>query len=415
MQRVWRVSLEFDGGSDLRNVVLGVTLAGAILLTGGCGGGGGGDNTTTGQITSARILSASTTKIPSLGDLWLSTWASDGDVYMSWGDGTGPGTCYPIEADTPAGLAVDRTIAQSEQDQIVFGDDFCGAFPCDGQTVYSPCELTQAGIYRLQGDIDAFTGCEQDACIQARRIPSGIPQFAYGQNPTQRRGDKPSSLLAIDGILYWSGHQLMVSPKYGYIAYSSDAGMTWTEVPNSPWDETSHFRVLMFINMGQNYGLNTDGYVYGLGINGELVSQSAPQSVYLARVPKDTITNYASYRYYSGTVDGAPQWSASQSDAEPLANLSTIAMGAAMYHPGVGKYLFLSVPVHSSGPAMTLFYADRPWGPWSSAQVFDGEFYIPGIITKGTGTNSFYFTAAGGAGTGNTYQLTIGKIEMTVN
>ena len=363
------------------------------------------------RIVSAKIVKPAR-KIPSFGDLWLSTWAGDGNVYVSWGDGTGPGTYYPVPAGLPEADS-SLTVSSCAGDPVVFCEDFCGVFSCDGVTTYEPRVLTQAGLFRLSGSIADFSGCDGDACIRSIHIPSGIPQFYLGTDPTQRRGDKPSGLLAYNGTLYWFGHQLMAEPRYGYVAYSTDYGETWTEVPNSPWAGDSPFRVFMVINMGKNYELNTDGYVYGLGIHGELTPQSQP--VYLARVPKDSITHYQSYRYFTGTdSNGSPEWSGDQLNAVPLSGVTTIALGAAMYHPGVGTYLFLAVPDDASGPALTLYYADQPWGPWAVAQKFEGEIYIPGIISKDTGPNSFYFTAAGGAGVGDTYQLIIAKIEMQV-
>lgn len=365
-----------------------------------------------GGIVSAKIVGP-VKKIPGMGDLWLSTWASDDNLYMSWGDGTGMGTCYPIPANTPDPDSA-LTVSSCNPEPVVFCEDFCGVFPCDGVTPYSPCVLTQAGVFRLEGPVADFTGCERDECIRSIHIPTGIPQFEFGIDPTTRRGDKPSSLLFYNGTLYWHGHQFMVPPQYGYIAYSTDFGKTWTEVPNSPWTGNSNFRVLMLINMGKNYELNTDGYVYGLGIHGEL-STLEKQSVYLARVPKDSIASYASYRYYAGSSgNGAPRWTADQFAAVPLPNLNAVALGAAMYHPGVKKYLFLTVAGEVSDPALTLFAADSPWGPWKTVQRFEGEIYIAGLISKDTGQNAFYFTGAGGAGMGDTYQLNIAKIEMEV-
>ncbi len=372
---------------------------------------GNGNHTT--RIVSAKIVGP-IKKIPGMGDLWLSTWASDDNLYMSWGDGTGMGTCYPIPANTPNPDSA-LTISGCNPEPVVFCEDFCGVFPCDGVTPYSPCVLTQAGVFRLEGPVADFTGCEREDCIRSIHIPTGIPQFEYGVDPTTRRGDKPSALLFYNGTLYWHGHQFMVPPQYGYIAYSTDMGNTWTEVPNSPWTGDSNFRVLMLINMGKNYELNTDGYVYGLGIHGELSWPPANQQVYLARVPKDSIAVYTAYRYFTGVdTNGDPRWSADQFSAAPLPTLSTIALGAAMYHPGAKKYLFLAVPEENGDPALTLFYADAPWGPWRIAQKFDGEIYIPGIISKDTGPNSFYFTAAGGAGVGDSYQLIIAKIQMEI-
>ena len=366
------------------------------------------------QIKSAKIVLPGK-KIPSFGDLWLSTWAADDNLYMSWGDGIGPGTHYPVPAGVPV-LDTALVVSSCEDSSaavIVFCDNFCEVYNCDGVTPYSPRVITQAGLFKLSGPVDAFQGCDGNDCIQGIHIPTGKPQFKFGTDPTKRRGDKPSSLVAYNGIIYWFGHQLMAEPKYGYLAFSNNGGKSWTEIPNSPWGANSNFRVMMVINMGRNFSLSKDGFVYLLGINGELNWPPSPQKVYLARIGINEITDYQSYRYFKGlNGEGKPIWSVEQDSAVALENLNTISLGSAIYHPGVEKFIFLAVPNYPEGPALTLFYADNPWGPWMLAQKFDGEVYIPGIIPKDTGKNSFYFTAAGGGGVGDTYQLTIAKIEM---
>ena len=366
------------------------------------------------DIVSAKIIYPGK-KIPGLGDLWLSTWASDDNIYMSWGDGIGPGIFYPIPDGVPNPDSA-LVISSCENDPIIFCKDFCGVFNCDGVTPYAPKVLTQAGLLKFSGSINSFTGCDDGSCVQSIHIPSGIPQFKFNTNPTQRRGDKPSGLLALGGKLYWFGHQLMTNPKYGYVAVSDDMGKTWNEIPSSPWTDKSNFRIMMVINMGQGYNLNADGFVYFLGINGELNWPPVSQKVYLAKVETGKILQYKSYKYFRGfNSNGQPLWSVSQDSAKALQNLTTIAMGSAIFHHGLGKYLFLAVPNYAEGPALTLFYSDYPWGPWRKAQKFDGEVYIAGIISKDTSPNSFYFTAAGGGGIGNTYQLTIAKMEVTTN
>ncbi len=369
---------------------------------------------TGGLILSAKIVQP-VKKIPSFGDLWLSTWAEDNNIYMSWGDGTGPGTCYPVP-DGVTGLDSALVISSCEDNPVIaFCDDFCEVFSCDGVTPYSPCVITQAGLFKLTGNIVEFQGCEKAECIQSIHIPTGVPQFKFNTDPTQRRGDKPSSLLALNNKIYWFGHQLTIEPKYGYVAVSVDHGKTWNEIPNSPWQGNSNFRIMMAINMGKNFNLSKDDYVYLLGINGELNWPPESQKVYLARVPKNKIADYSSYEYLNRIEnENKPGWSGDQDSAVALPDLSTISLGAAIYHEGVQKYLFLAVPDYPDGPALTLYFADKPWGPWKTAQKFEGEVYIPGIITKNTGPNSFYFTAAGGGGVGNTYQLTIAKIEMNI-
>ncbi|MFC2154829.1 DUF4185 domain-containing protein, partial [Candidatus Altiarchaeota archaeon] len=209
----------------------------------------------------------------------------------------------------------------------------------------------------------------------------------------------------------------------GYLAYSDDYGLSWKRVgfyrewekppPNaSPWnrDRNSRFRCLFFINMGKDYQLNTDGYVYALGIGTEWDWDGG---LYLARVPKEDILNYESYEYFTGVVNNEPQWSESQFDSIPLPGVRAIEQGSAMYHPGIERYLFLT--------KTNLYDAPNPWGPWTYAGTWTSNQgpirwqggYQPGIISKDTGPDYFWFTISGqNEKPLITYNLNLGKIVM---
>ena len=80
-----------------------------------------------------------------------------------------------------------------------------------------------------------------------------------------------------------------------------------------------------------------------------------------------------------------------------------------MYHAGAQHYLFLG-----DG----LFAAPKPWGPWESIEFLDAEFdslwqggYMPGIISRDTGIDYFYFAIAGQSPIID-YHCHIGKIEL---
>jgi hypothetical protein len=88
-------------------------------------------------------------------------------------------------------------------------------------------------------------------------------------------------------------------------------------------------------------------------------------------------------------------------------------MGSVIYHPGVRRYIFLS--------SKHLFDAPEPWGPWTVAGEFPSEppewqkGYMPGIMTKGLGADSFWFTMTGQAQKPNmTYSFHIGQMVMHV-
>ncbi len=313
-------------------------------------------------IQSARVVTPPMHPIPSAGDLWMNTWAGDDNLYTGWGDGFGPGN---IEPSTDCGIGILKE---------------------------------SVPYFHLESDSSDYVRC--------KFVPDG--------QPTQARDDKPSSLIFIDGRLYLAGHTPLGNADYGYIAWSDDYGQTWSEIPHSPWTKASDspFRCLFFINMGKNYELNTDGYVYALGIGKEWAWWS--RDVYLTCVPRDSILVYSAYKYYSGTEGKIPVWSSHQSEAMPLEGLKAHQMGSAMYHEGIERYLFLTI----NG----LFEAPAPWGPWLGVASLlssgdDPEWhggYMPGIITKGAGADFVSFTLAGQSDT-VAYQLHVGRIDFELD
>ncbi len=331
---------------------------------------------------------------PSMGDLWFTTWAEDDHLYGSWGDGRGP-------ADERSGPFV--TGRQIEESHESYLNRFDGPTARWSWSLMTDCGLVQ------------FTG----------NPPNLKPRVVRRDAPTQfepRVDDKPSSFLSIDGRLYGQFHSPLGDARIGYLAYSDDQGSNWSRIgfflPGatkpanaSPWtkEANSNFRCLLFINMGKNYSLNSDGYIYGLGIGKEWNWDNA---VYLARVAKADILRYQAWEYFAGLdTTGKPRWSSAESDAKPVPDLYTPGQGSAIYHPGIKRYLFMN--------EQKLWDAPEPWGPWTVAGDFPSappewqHGYQPGIITKGLGPDSFWFTIAGqGAPPSLAYSFHIGQMVM---
>jgi len=164
--------------------------------------------------------------------------------------------------------------------------------------------------------------------------------------------------------------------------------------------------------MGQNYELNTDGYVYSLAIGKEWAWWIG--EVYLNRVSVDSIIDYTAYTYFAGFLpDSEPLWSFDQADAAPLEGLYSHQMGSAMFHQGIDRFLFLTID--------NLYEAENPWGPWrevasilssGSDPEWDGG-YMPGIISKNIGPDYFYFTLSGQDSIIG-YNLHVGKIGFAL-
>jgi hypothetical protein len=354
------------------------------------------------------------TSIPYVGDLWTTTWAANDKLYSIFGDGTGMNACFPTLI---LGEPDEFDKAYDEVSPGCFlpknpNNEYCEVFGGCSQCL-PQCQYTAAGMVELTGPVPNFATCMgADQCIVSRHIPYGTPDVFV-------HSDKPSSLVAIHGRLYAHMHYPPGEPTSGYLAYSDNNGRSWKQIPDSPWVEKNPFQVTMFINMGQDYGLNRDGYLYGLGIQNEIADPPQSQAVYLLRVPitstskvdpaQDPILDYQNYRYFAGLEPGgAVRWSRYQTETVPLEGLTTMAQGAVIYHPGINRFLFLSGLIQADGTG-GLFEAPDPWGPWHLAGTFPAG-YIPNIIAKDMGPNDFYFTAAGGGGV--TYNLNVAHMEM---
>jgi len=330
----------------------------------------------------SEILGAYVEGIPisikSTGDLWLNTWADDDNIYSSWGDGSGFGKVN-----------------------------------------------TDLGIARIEGNLPNINGF--NLFIEPLLPPSSTCDTTNCKDIQNRpdccieNDDKPSSLLFMNKILYAQFHSPLGDPTVGYLAYSNDYGFTWTRLKeNSPWTATdigqrskmgSNFRCMFFINMGKNYELNTDGYVYAFGIGREW---GWSEDVYLVRVLKDNILDYNSYEYFTGLSNGQPTWSLIEAEAVSLDGLTTPAQFSVVYHPGTERYIIMTEE--------NIYDAPNPWGPWklTAKWVTSGwRGYQPGIISKDMGENYFWFTISGQSESNPDfdidYNLNLGKIILELN
>jgi len=308
------------------------------------------------------------------GDLWFSSWADDDTVFTSWGDGFGP--------------------------------------DCNGSGDFS-----HHGLARVRG-----------------HFPDVVPEVVQRFMPLSDdvNNSKPTSLLFLEGRLYVAIHSPLLFPTIGFLAYSDDYGTTFQYSTDSPRTLTDNWRFicLMFVNMGKDYRLNKDGYVYAFGAIGEV---NYAGRVFLARMPRDSILDYSSWTYFGGLQEeGTPQWVPDWHDAVVIEGLSESSpvglegglriatLFSAVYHPGVQRFLALKADF-----GVGRFYEARaPWGPWREVETwFQGPSsewyatYMPGIVTKDMEDDSFYFVVSGRvslepAPGDPRYRFRVGKIRM---
>lgn len=229
-----------------------------------------------------------------------------------------------------------------------------------------------------------------------------------------RQDDAPSyyghGALAVDGKLYqflstldrrtqtprrWTGAKLIAS---------KDMGRTWTNQDGSTpvmwedWDEQKGslaffkepqgaFSLISIVQMGRDYALNRDGYVYLYSPNGSIDGQM--NELVLARVPKGRIADRTAYSFYAGERMGAPRWTRDIALRQPVhrfprgwVNSSNLFEGdlvveawlpSVTFVEALGLYLMAASGTGCAPDGtefgkpsyLGLWSAPTPWGPWT--------------------------------------------------
>jgi hypothetical protein len=250
-------------------------------------------------------------RLASGSDLWPVTWAADGHLYTSWGDGGGFG-----------------------------GTNTVGR--------------VSLGFARIEGGPRDFVGVN---------IWGGKDAKSRAQFP-----GKCYSMLAVDGILY--GWLWQPGGKLE-LAFSRDRSQTWQRVVDLRFPEDG-FGPVSFLNFGKDYVGARDQYVYIYG------SEESGQSLSLARVPKNRITDRSAYEFWLGVDrEGIPLWTLDITQREPVfVDRNGVDSAAVIFHPGIRRYL-LTAAHRLSGQAiggvgqLGIFDSVEPWGPWTTITYED--------------------------------------------
>jgi hypothetical protein len=261
-------------------------------------------------------------------DLWPTTWARDGNLYTSWGDGGG-----------------------------------FGGTNSDGRV--------SLGFARIGGPPSGFT---------AKNVWGG----KNPENPATF-GGKTGTMLSVDGVLYavggvWpgaAGVSTWASSKESRLIWSSDLGKAWRTASWTFADKADPtFVPESFVNFGQDYAGARDGFVYLYG--GTAWWERSSEKVYvkkkqyLARVPKDKITNRGAYEFFKGLDhDGNPTWTAEIAERRAVfVNPNGIAAFSVYFNPGIKRYLALTAhgQWETSIGRLGVFDAPEPWGPWTTVE-----------------------------------------------
>ncbi len=289
--------------------------------------------------STAYIEEAATYATPSNGDLWPSAWADDGFLYTANGDGKGFG--------------LDRAFSD-----IV---------------------------------LNRLSGHPRDESLNGERLASG-DMLGTVWSDTSHYNRKPTGMLSIGGVLYLAvqdlnkrGDDIFSEAPAATILRSEDKGETWHWDKSDPMFRNYAFTTIIFLDYGQDGSDNMfDEYVYAYGLDHNWRDSFSdvvpdPEKLYLARMPRDGVQDVAKWEFYTGDLDGHPNWSAPGeiSRRRPVLqdnrrryettitasrpdSLSVLSQGGVVYNKALNRYLYTSWTEFT----FEFYESPTPWGPW---------------------------------------------------
>lgn len=267
-----------------------------------------------GAISNVRFDWSTYQRLAGGSDNWPLTWCEDGHQYTAWGDGGG-----------------------------------FGGTNQDGRV--------SLGFARIEGDYPDFTGIN----VWGGMNPENPAQF----------GGKSRSMLCINGSLYaWrSDGSNTGSLAWKQIIRSTDKGAHWEEdaFPRSRLEGCVGCPGLpFFINYGQNYTANADGYVYVYSIrisDPNSWEVQNPGVMWLARAPVsgEAFGDTANWEWLTG---GEPTWGNRADRVPVLTDADGFMRSSALYVPGLNRYVMVTNHTARNLGNIAFWESPQPWGPW---------------------------------------------------
>jgi hypothetical protein len=393
--------------------------------------------TQVGAIRGVRVGSPIT--VPdNFGDTWVSTWASDDNLYAPSNDTLG--------FEIPDFL----TKEQIKLFQIDFAG-FLKQLTADRRKQFMS-RFAPIAFSRVEGSdplhLHGVTvNRMRDFVAQDNLNEEFVSAMVEGRKPkppADGRSWKSSGCAFIDGALYWviARHQypehddikgLRQNAKNASIIKSTDFGKTWTrsaaENLDSPMFPGTHFATPYFIDYGRNR-LHVDGadrYVYATSNNG---FWDNGDSLVLGRVLRSRIghLNGSDWEFFLGG-DGArdASWTSDASKAKPIIEKpGQLGETGAVYLPARQRYMLIGWYYPggsgyfkgSSNKTIWDFYeSPKPWGPWTligSHEFSPQGYYCPGVCPKFQSADKVYVTTAGDFNNWwDHYRLTMVPVDLS--
>lgn len=304
------------------------------------------------------------------------------------------------------------------------GDNFHMTWTADDQQLTAVCDgtgwieppnrLYNSRLFRIVGN-------PQSARFED--VPT-YPDLIANVNSTEVNRYYGFGTIAVDGHIY----QFLSTPNHRFfekfagdpmpgarfvgakLIHSPDSGRTWrnqdgsTPVRWESWserscanmmfyeEEQSAFSLISILQMGQDYGDNKDGYVYGYSPNG--CAEGSMNQLVMFRVAKAHICERNAYQFFAGFKSQVAQWSDDISAREPILNFPGgwvneavhpwAWMPSVAYNKPLGLYIMaswgtgLSAAGHWFGKPsyLGLWASTTPWGAWE--QIYEEAVWTPG-------------------------------------
>jgi hypothetical protein len=283
----------------------------------------------------------------SVGDLWPTCWADDGNMYGANGDGTG---------FDPSAPGADIVVSQ-------------------------------------------ITGTPETG-LAGTRLAAGAEVANVWGDPT-KYNRKPTGMACAGGVLYLAVQDLRMGPgpaafndaPNASVSVSADHGTTWRKT-TAPLFTNWTFTTIWFLDFGRDgeqarLGLTEPedrGYLYAYGLDGNWRQSYSgtvpnPSSVYLARVRPPRIQDASAWQFFTGMTGDRPGWGPLAAKAPVLTdtrqlypellvttgssggptNLTVISQGGVVYNAPLQRYIYTSWTEYT----FEFYEAPAPWGPWN--------------------------------------------------
>jgi hypothetical protein len=238
-------------------------------------------------------------------------------------------------------------------------------------------------IYTAYGDGNGFA--PRKACYTlAFAMLQGVPPVIRATDMLTsidtpvgwgKDGIKASGLLMVGDVLYLLVRNYEVDGDWrnARLAWSEDLGRTWVW---ADWWFSESFGCPEFVQFGPAYAGARDNYVYIASQDGNS-AYDFDSDIVLARVPKFLVPERSQYEFYAGLDEnGAPVWAADIADRKAIFTDPRGTQRIAItYNRGIERYLLTTAHDDGSGathtPALGVFDAPNPWGPWTTVTYDD--------------------------------------------